>query len=67
MCPTSSSPPGALKKKNVPKLSLLSFQSCREYDFKVTDYDELENLAEFFIFIWGTAPGGDEDIWEIKL
>jgi hypothetical protein len=29
---------------------------------KVTDYNELENLAEFYIFIWGTAPGGDEDI-----
>jgi hypothetical protein len=25
--------------------------------------DELENFAEFFIFIWGTAPGGDKDIW----
>jgi hypothetical protein len=21
----------------------------------------------FYIFIWGTAPGGDEDIWAIKL
>jgi hypothetical protein len=27
----------------------------------------LENLAEFYIFIWGTAPGGDEDIGAIKL
>jgi hypothetical protein len=27
----------------------------------------LENLAEFYIFIWGTVPGGDEDIWAIKL
>jgi hypothetical protein len=27
----------------------------------------LENLAEFYIFIWGTAPGGDEDIWAIKI
>jgi hypothetical protein len=26
-------------------------------------FNELENLAEFYIFIWGTAPGGDEDIW----
>jgi hypothetical protein len=36
---------------------------------KVTDCNELENLAEFHIFIWGTAaaPGGDEDIWAIKL
>jgi hypothetical protein len=34
---------------------------------KVTDYNELENLAEFFILIWGTTPGGDEDIWTIKL
>jgi hypothetical protein len=23
---------------------------------KVTDCNELENLAEFYIFIWGTAP-----------
>jgi hypothetical protein len=34
---------------------------------KVTDCNELENLAELYIFIWGMAPGGDEDIWEIKL
>jgi hypothetical protein len=34
---------------------------------KVTDSSVLENLAEFYIFIWGTAPGGDEDIWAIKL
>jgi hypothetical protein len=34
---------------------------------KETDCNELENLAEFYIFIWGTAPGGDEDIWAIKL
>jgi hypothetical protein len=34
---------------------------------KVTDCDELENLAEFYIFIWSTVPGGDEDIWTIKL
>jgi hypothetical protein len=27
----------------------------------------LENLAEFYIFNWCTAPGGDEDIWAIKL
>jgi hypothetical protein len=33
----------------------------------VTDCNELENLAEFYIFIWGTAPGGDEDIWVFKL
>jgi hypothetical protein len=35
--------------------------------FKVTDCNQLENLAEFYIFIWDTAPGGDEDIWAIKL
>jgi hypothetical protein len=29
---------------------------------KVTDCNELKNLAEFYIFIWG-----DEDIWAIKL
>jgi hypothetical protein len=34
---------------------------------KVTDCNELENLAEFYILTWGTAPGGDEDIWAIKL
>jgi hypothetical protein len=34
---------------------------------KVTDCNELENSAEFHIFIWSTAPGGDEDIWAIKL
>jgi hypothetical protein len=27
----------------------------------------LENFAEFYIFIWGTVPGGDEDIRAIKL
>jgi hypothetical protein len=34
---------------------------------KVTDCNEFENLAEFFIFISGTAPGGDENIEAIKL
>jgi hypothetical protein len=34
---------------------------------KSTDCNELENLAKFYIFIRGTAPGGDEDIWAIKL
>jgi hypothetical protein len=34
---------------------------------KVTGCNELKNLAEFYIFIWGTAPGGDEDIGAIKL
>jgi hypothetical protein len=29
---------------------------------KVTNRYELGNLAEFYILIWGTAPGGDEDI-----
>jgi hypothetical protein len=24
-------------------------------------------VAEFYIFIWGTALGGDEDTWAIKL
>jgi hypothetical protein len=33
---------------------------------KITNFNELENLAEFYIFIWGMAPGGDEDIWAIK-
>jgi hypothetical protein len=43
MCATSSSPPGAVKEKNV------------------------FNLVEFYIFNRRTAPGGDEDIWAIKL
>jgi hypothetical protein len=34
---------------------------------KVTDCNELENLAEFYIFIWRMALGGVEDIWAIKL
>jgi hypothetical protein len=34
---------------------------------KVIDCNELENLAELHIFIWGTAPGGDEDILANKL
>jgi hypothetical protein len=34
---------------------------------KVTDCNGLENLVEFYIFIWGTTPGGDDDIWAIKL
>jgi hypothetical protein len=34
---------------------------------KVTDCNGLENLAEFYIFISGTVPDGDEDIWAIKL
>jgi hypothetical protein len=33
---------------------------------KVTDCNELENLAEFSIFIKSSAPGGDADIWAIK-
>jgi hypothetical protein len=55
-----------VKEKKVPILSLLLIQSCREYD-KVTDCNELENLAEFYTFIWGTVPGGDDDTWAIKL
>jgi hypothetical protein len=34
---------------------------------KETDCNELENLVEFYIFIWGTAPGSKKDIWAIKL
>jgi hypothetical protein len=34
---------------------------------KVTDCNVLENPAEFYIFIFGTASGGDGDIWAIKL
>jgi hypothetical protein len=54
------------RKKKVPLLSLLLFQSCKEYDLSNRFY-ELENLAEFYIFILDTAPGGDEYIWAIKL
>jgi hypothetical protein len=66
MCPTSSSPPGAVKD--------FFFLNCHYYYsnrvenmIKVTDCNELENLDEFYIFIWGTALGGDENIWAIKL
>jgi hypothetical protein len=41
--------------------------SCELNMIKVTDCNELENLAEFYIFIRGMAPGGDEDIWAINL
>jgi hypothetical protein len=34
---------------------------------KVTDCNELEYLAEFYIFFWGRAPGSNEYIWAIKL
>jgi hypothetical protein len=52
MCSTSLSLPGAVKEKDM---------------IKVTDCNVLENLPEFYIFIWSTAPDGDEDIWAIKL
>jgi hypothetical protein len=64
MCPTSSSLLGAMKEKRLFFLLLL-FHACREYE-KVTDCNEFENSAEFYIFIWGTVPGGDEDNWAIK-
>jgi hypothetical protein len=34
---------------------------------KEPNFNELENFAEFYIFIWGTAAGVDEDIRTIKL
>jgi hypothetical protein len=34
---------------------------------KLNACNDLENKAEFYIIIWGTALGGDEDIWAIKL
>jgi hypothetical protein len=43
------------------------YSNLVENMIKVTDCNELENLAEFYIFIWSTAPGGAEDIWPIKL
>jgi hypothetical protein len=50
------------------------FLYCHHYYFnrvenviKITDCNELRNLAEICIFIWGKVPGGDEDIWAIKL
>jgi hypothetical protein len=43
------------------------YSNHEENMVKVTDCNELENFAEFYVFIWGTAPGGDEDIWAIKL
>jgi hypothetical protein len=57
-CPTSSSLPGAVRG---------FYFNPIENMVKVTDCNELENLAEFSICISGTAPGGDEDIWAIKL
>jgi hypothetical protein len=53
MCPTSSSAPGAVKD--------YFFLFCHYYYsklveniIKLIDCNELENLAEFYIFIWGT-------------
>jgi hypothetical protein len=43
------------------------YSNLVENIIKATDCNELENLAEFYIFIWGAAPGGDEYIWAIKL
>jgi hypothetical protein len=34
---------------------------------KKTECNELENFADLYIFIWDTAPGGDEDIWALNL
>jgi hypothetical protein len=68
--PTSSSPPspGAVKENNCSYIFITYYYSNRvENMIKVTDRNELENLAEFYIFIWGTAPGGDEDTWAITL
>jgi hypothetical protein len=39
-------------------MSLLLYSNRVENMNKVTDCNELENLAEVSIFIWGTAPGG---------
>jgi hypothetical protein len=44
-----------------------SYSNRVEHMIKATDCNELENLAEFYIFIWGTVPGGDEDSWANKL
>jgi hypothetical protein len=62
ICPTSSSPPGAVKEKKKFLYYHYFYSNRVENMIKVTDCNELENLAEFYIFIWGTAPGGDEDI-----
>jgi hypothetical protein len=49
------------------------FHYCHYYSnrvenmIKVIDCNELENLTEFYILIWVTAPGGDEEIWANKL
>jgi hypothetical protein len=68
MCPTSTSPPGAVREKYCSYI-VITIIPIVENMIKVTDCNELENLAEFYIFIWiwSTAPGGDEDIWAIKL
>jgi hypothetical protein len=71
MCPTSSSPPGAVKEKNCSLIVIIRahfyYSNRVENMIEVTGCNELENFAEFYIFIWSTAPGGDEDIWAIKL
>jgi hypothetical protein len=67
MCPTSSSPLVAVREKNCSYIVIIINSNRVENMIKVTDCNELENLAKFNIFIWGTAPGGDEDIWAIKL
>jgi hypothetical protein len=65
MCPTSSLPPHERKKQFF--YCYFYYSNRLKNKIKVTDCNELENLAEIYIFMWGTAPGGDEDIWTIKL
>jgi hypothetical protein len=56
-----------MKENNCSFIVIIIFSIVSENMIKVTDCKELENLAEFYIFIWSTAPGGDEDIWAIRL
>jgi hypothetical protein len=67
MCPNSSSPPGTVTENNCSQIVIFFISNRVENMIKVTDCNELKNLAEFYILFWGTAAGGDEDFWAIKL
>jgi hypothetical protein len=56
-----------VKEKKYSYIVITNYYSNRvENMIKVTDCNELEKFAGL-IFIWGTEPGGHEDIWAIKL
>jgi hypothetical protein len=55
-----------VKEKNCSSYCYYYYSNRVENMIKVTD-KKFEKLAEFYIFIRATAPGGDEDIWAVKL